>query len=205
MGFDIAGPEDGFPPAAHLEAFDLLHRANFPVTIHAGEAAGVDSIHEALQVCHAQRIGHGVRIIEDIPAWATAAAVDGVMGDVDGDGIETAPDMGRLAEWILDHQVPLELSPSSNLQTGAAQSIATHPITRLKELGFAVTVNPDNRLMSATSVSREMRLLVDQANWTLDDLEWVTVTALGSSFLPYGVREAIIDEQLVPGFARASL
>lgn len=205
VGFDIAGPEDGFPPAAHLEAFDLLHRANFPVTIHAGEAAGVDSIHEALQVCHAQRIGHGVRIIEDIPAWATASAVDGVMGDVDGDGIETAPDMGRLAEWILDHQVPLELSPSSNLQTGAAQSIATHPITRLKELGFAVTVNPDNRLMSATSVSREMRLLVDQANWTLDDLEWVTVTALGSSFLPYGVREAIIDEQLVPGFARASL
>jgi adenosine deaminase len=205
VGFDIAGPEKGFPPAAHLEAFDLLHRAGFPVTIHAGEADGVDSIHEALLVCHAQRIGHGARITEDIPGWAQAAAVDGVMGDVDGDGMETAPDMGRLAEWILDHQVPLELCPSSNLQTAAAASIAEHPITRLKELGFAVTVNPDNRLMSATSVSREMRLLVDHANWTLDDLEWVTVTALGSAFLPYGVREAIIDEQLVPGFARASL
>jgi len=136
--------------------------------------------------------------VQDVPA---GRVTDGVQQGL----FEATTDMGRLAEWILDHQVPLELSPSSNLQTGAAQSIATHPITRLKELGFAVTVNPDNRLMSATSVSREMRLLVDQANWTLDDLEWVTVTALGSSFLPYGVREAIIDEQLVPGFARASL
>lgn len=205
VGFDIAGPELGFPPAAHLEAFSLLHRACFPITIHAGEADGVDSIHEALQVCHAQRIGHGARIIDDIPGWAQAVAVDGVIGDVDGDGMETAPGMGRLAEWILDHQVPLELCPSSNLQTAAAESIASHPITRLKELGFAVTVNPDNRLMSATSMTREMRLLVDHAGWTLDDLEWVTVTALGSAFLPYSVREAILDEQLVPGFARAHL
>lgn len=205
VGFDIAGPEAGFPPAAHLEAFDALHRAGFPVTIHAGEAAGVDSIHEAVHVCHAQRIGHGVRITEDFAEWAAAAAVDGVMGDIDGDGVETAPEMGRVAAWLLDHQVPLELCPSSNLQTAAATAIADHPVTRLKELGFAVTVNPDNRLMSATSVTREMRLLVDQAGWTLDDLEWVTVTALGSAFLPYGVREAIIDEQLVPGFARAHL
>ncbi|WP_029090207.1 adenosine deaminase [Brevibacterium album] len=205
VGFDIAGAEDGFPPENHLEAFDLLHRASFPVTIHAGEAAGAESIRSAVHVCHAQRIGHGVRITEDIAGWAEAAEVRGVMGDADGDGVETAPEYGRLAAWVLDQQVPLEVCPSSNLQTGAAESIAGHPVTRLKELGFAVTVNPDNRLMSDTSVTKEMRRLVDEAGWTLDDLEWVTVTALGCAFLPYSVRESIIDEQLVPGFARATL
>jgi adenosine deaminase len=187
VGFDIAGGEAGNPPSAHLAAFDYLHRESFPVTIHAGEAAGADYILEAVQVCSAQRIGHGVRIVED-------------MDVVDGVGT-----LGRLAAWILDHQVPLEMCPSSNLQTGAASSIGEHPITGLKDLGFAVTVNPDNRLMSATSVSREMRLLVDQAGWDQGDLEWATVNALGCGFLPLDARERFIDEILIPGFERVDL
>ncbi len=184
VGFDIAGPENGFPPSAHLSAFNALHQAFVPVTIHAGEAAGKDSIHEAVALCHAQRIGHGARIVED-------------MDIVDGQG-----QLGRLAEWILDQQIPLELCPSSNLQTDIGGTIADHPITGLKDLGFAVTINPDNRLMSGTSVSREMRLLVDEAGWTQTDLEWATVNAVTAAFLPLDVRERMLDEILIPGFAR---
>lgn len=187
VGFDIAGPENGFPPANHLAAFNALHRACVPVTIHAGEAAGKDSIHEAVTVCHAQRIGHGARIVED-------------MDIVDGQG-----QLGRLAEWILDQQIPLELCPSSNLQTDIGGTIADHPITGLKDLGFAVTINPDNRLMSSTSVSREMRRLVDEAGWTQTDLEWATVNAVTAAFLPLDERERMLDEILIPGFARVNL
>lgn len=191
VGFDIAGAEDGFPPTNHLAAFELLHRECFPVTIHAGEAAGVDSIHPAVQICHAQRIGHGVRLIEDMHFTGAAAAGDG--------------QLGRLAAWILDNQIPLELCPSSNLQTGAATSIEAHPITRFKELGFAITVNPDNRLMSATSMTREMRLLVDRAGWQQSDLEWATVNALGAAFLPHDARNRFLDDLVIPGFERLDL
>ena len=187
VGFDLAGAEAGNPPSRHLGAFEYLHRACFPSTVHAGEAAGVESIFEAVQVCHAQRLGHGVRIVED-------------MDIVNGEGT-----LGALASWILDRQIPMELAPSSNIQTGAADSIAQHPITGLKDLGFAVTINPDNRLMSATSVSREMRLLVDQAGWDLADLEWATANALGSAFLPLDARERFIDEILIPGFSKVDL
>ncbi|GAA2011075.1 adenosine deaminase [Brevibacterium samyangense] len=187
VGFDIAGAEKGFPATNHKEAFDALHLASFPVTIHAGEAEGVQSILEAVQVCHAERIGHGVRIVED-------------MDVVDGRG-----ELGRLAAWVLDRQIPLEVCPSSNLQTGAADTIEDHPITGLKALGYAVTVNPDNRLMSATSVSREMRLLVDRAGWDQADLEWATVNAISNAFLPLDERERLIDEVVIPGFARISL
>lgn len=188
VGFDIAGPEDGFSPTRQLSAFDLLHRANFPVTIHAGEAAGVDSIFEAVQICHTQRIGHGTRIVEDIEAGNT-------------DDVQ----LGRLASWILDHQITLEQAPTSNVQTGLAASVGEHPITLLKSLGFAVTVNPDNRLVSDTSITREMRALVDEAGWDLGDLEWVTLNALGSAFIPLDARERLIDEQLIPGFEGAEL
>ncbi|MGO2863073.1 MAG: adenosine deaminase family protein, partial [Brevibacterium sp.] len=98
VGFDIAGPEKGFPPSAHLSAFNALHQAYVPVTIHAGEADGKESIHEAITICHAQRIGHGARIVED-------------MDIVEGEG-----QLGSLAAWVLDQQIPLELCPSSNLQ-----------------------------------------------------------------------------------------
>ncbi|MFJ4963830.1 Aminodeoxyfutalosine deaminase [Streptomyces sp. ADI96-02] len=179
VGFDIAGAEDGFPPADHLAAFDHLRSESVPFTIHAGEAHGLPSMHQALQTCGAQRIGHGVRIMDDI--------VDGKLG--------------RLASWIRDRRIALEMCPTSNLQTGAATSIAEHPITELRRLGFRVTVNTDNRLVSGTTMTREMSLLVAEAGWTLDDLRAVTVDALRSAFIPYDERNELIDDVVLPGYA----
>ncbi|MBK3573406.1 adenosine deaminase [Streptomyces sp. MBT65] len=181
VGFDIAGAEDGFPPADHLAAFEHLRRESVPFTIHAGEAHGLPSIHQALQVCGAQRIGHGVRITEDI--------VDGKLG--------------RLAGWVRDRRIALEMCPTSNLQTGAATSIAEHPITALKDLGFRVTLNTDNRLVSGTTMTREMSLLVEEAGWTVEDLRTVTVNALKSAFIPYDERKALIEDVVLPGYASA--
>ncbi|SNS29272.1 adenosine deaminase [Actinacidiphila glaucinigra] len=178
VGFDIAGAEDGFPPADHLAAFEYLRRENMPFTIHAGEAHGLASIHQAVQVCGALRIGHGVRLTEDI--------VDGKLG--------------RLAGWIRDRRIALEVCPTSNLQTGAADSIAGHPITLLRDLGFRVTLNTDNRLVSATTMTREMELLVTEAGWTAEDLREVTVNALKSAFLPFDERNAIIRDVALPGY-----
>ncbi|MEV6809289.1 adenosine deaminase [Streptomyces sp. NPDC051132] len=181
VGFDIAGAEDGFPPADHLDAFAYLRGESVPFTIHAGEAHGLPSIHQALQVCGAQRIGHGVRLTEDI--------VDGKLG--------------RLASWVRDRRIALEMCPTSNLQTGCATSIAEHPITALKDLGFRVTLNTDNRLVSGTTMTREMSLLVEQAGWTVEDLRTVTVNALKSAFLPFDERKALIEDVVLPGYAAA--
>jgi adenosine deaminase len=181
VGFDIAGAEDGFPAADHLDAFEHLRRESVPFTIHAGEAHGLPSIHQAVQVCGAQRIGHGVRITEDI--------VDGKLG--------------RLAGWVRDRRIALEMCPTSNLQTGAATSIAEHPITALKELGFRVTLNTDNRLVSGTTMTREMSLLVEQAGWTVEDLRTVTVNALKSAFIPFDERRALIEDVVLPGYEAA--
>ncbi|MGW5245376.1 adenosine deaminase [Streptomyces sp. NPDC004129] len=181
VGFDIAGAEDGFPPADHLAAFEHLRRESVPFTIHAGEAHGLPSIHQALQVCGAQRIGHGVRITEDI--------VDGKLG--------------RLASWVRDRRVALEMCPTSNLQTGAATSIAEHPITALKDLGFRVTLNTDNRLVSGTTMTREMSLLVEEAGWSVEDLRTVTVNALKSAFIPFDERNALIRDVVLPGYEAA--
>ncbi|MGW5373212.1 adenosine deaminase [Streptomyces sp. NPDC004009] len=181
VGFDIAGAEDGFPPADHLDAFEHLRRESVPFTIHAGEAHGLPSIHQALQVCGAQRIGHGVRITEDI--------VDGKLG--------------RLAGWVRDRRIPLEMCPTSNLQTGAAASIAEHPITALKDLGFRVTLNTDNRLVSGTTMTREMSLLVEEAGWTVEDLRTVTVNAVKSAFIPFDERRALVEDVVLPGYAAA--
>ncbi|MFF2367431.1 MULTISPECIES: adenosine deaminase [unclassified Streptomyces] len=178
VGFDIAGAEDGFPPADHLDAFEHLRRENVPFTIHAGEAHGLPSIHQALQVCGAQRIGHGVRITEDI--------VDGKLG--------------RLAGWVRDRRIALEMCPTSNLQTGAAKSIAEHPITALRDLGFRVTLNTDNRLVSGTTMTREMSLLVEEAGWGVEDLRTVTVNAVKSAFLPFDERKALIEDVVLPGY-----
>ena len=183
-GFDIAGAEAGFPPTRHLDAFEYLRRENAHFTIHAGEAFGLPSIWEAIQWCGADRLGHGVRIVDDITT-----------GD---DGI---PVLGGLSRYVRDCRIPLEMCPSSNIQTGAADSVAAHPITMLKELRFRVTVNTDNRLMSGTSMSREMQLLVDEADWTLDDLRWATINAMKSAFLPFDERLEIIESVVKPGYA----
>lgn len=191
VGFDIAGPEAGFPPTRHRGAFDLLRRESFPSTIHAGEAAGVESIWEALQLCGAVRIGHGLRVMEDIR-----------LEGYDSEGFPLAR-VGRLASWVRERQIPLELCPSSNVQTGAAPSVAEHPITLLRDLGFTVTINPDNRLMSGTTMSREMTLLVAEAGWTLGDLEGATLAASFNAFAPYDLMRQVVMEQVLPGFAEA--
>ncbi|WP_402376028.1 adenosine deaminase [Isoptericola rhizosphaerae] len=186
VGFDIAGPEDGFPPDRHVEVWRFLAEHNFPTTIHAGEAAGLESIGQAVHLGQADRLGHGVRIADDITF----------------DHRSGTAELGELAHWVRDHQIALEVCPVSNLQTGAASSIAEHPITRLKELDFAVTLNTDNRLMSATSMSHEMRRLVAEAAWTIDDLADVTITAAWSAFMHHDERRELVDELILPGFQK---
>jgi adenosine deaminase len=193
VGFDIAGPESGFPATRHLSAFQRLREASFPVTVHAGEADGLASIADALHKAGASRIGHGVRIADDIelttePGASFAEQAEGAR-------------LGYLAHWVRDHQVALELCPTSNTQTGAASSIAQHPVTLLKELGFAVTVNTDNRLQSATSMTREMTRLVTEAGWSLNDLRAATVTAAWNAFIHYDDRQDLVDQVILPGFA----
>lgn len=185
-GFDIAGPEDGFPPSDQLETFEYLRRENAHFTIHAGEAYGLPSIWEAIQLCGAERLGHGVRIIDDIEFNGGAAK------------------LGRLAAYVRDRRIPLEMCPSSNIQTGAAASIAEHPIGKLAKLRFRVTVNTDNRLMSGTSMSKEMQELVDAFDWSFQDLQRVTINALKSAFIPFEERLEIIEEVIKPEFAKIS-
>ena len=184
VGFDIAGPEDGFPPTRQQEAFDYLRQENAHFTIHAGEAFGLPSIWQAIQMCGAERLGHGVRIIEDI--------------DLSGE----KPVLGKLASYVRDRRIPLELCPTSNLQTGAASSIETHPIGALAKLRFRVTINTDNRLMSRTSMTHEMSEVVRAFDWTLLDLQRVTINALKSAFIPFEERLAIIETIVKPGFLK---
>lgn len=184
VGFDIAGAEAGFPPTRHLDAFEYLKRENNHFTIHAGEAFGLPSIWQALQWCGADRLGHGVRIIDDI-----TIAEDGSVK------------LGRLAAYVRDKRIPLEMCPTSNLQTGAADSYRDHPIGLLRKLHFRATVNTDNRLMSGTSMSREFELLTEAFGYTLDDMQWFTVNAMKSAFIPFDERLAMINEVIKPGYA----
>ena len=198
-GFDIAGAEAGFPPTRHLDAFEYLRRENAHFTIHAGEAFGLPSIWEAIQWCGADRLGHGVRIVDDILVRDRAFG-DDVAAAIAADPADVH--LGRLAAYVRDMRIPLEMCPSSNVQTGAADSVALHPISLLKRMLFRVTVNTDNRLMSGTSMSREMGLLVGEAGWTLEDLRWVTINAMKSAFIPFDERLAIIEEVVKPGYAK---
>ena len=184
VGFDIAGPEAGFPPTRNLDAFEYLHQQNAHFTIHAGEAFGLPSIWEAIQHCGAERLGHGVRIVDDIKT------------DADG-----TIHLGRLASFVRDRRIPLEMCPSSNVQTGAAPSIAEHPIGLLTKLRFRVTDNTDNRLMSGCSVSSEMAALCDAFGYGWADLQWFTINAMKSAFISFDERLAIINEQIKPGYA----
>ncbi|GAA6526416.1 adenosine deaminase [Intrasporangium sp. DVR] len=203
-GFDIAGAEAGYPPTRHLDAFEYLRRENAHFTIHAGEGFGLPSIWEAIQWCGADRLGHGVRIVDDITiqgqpfgSWLHAHQTDArALVDLDLADVR----LGRLAAYVRDMRIPLEMCPSSNLQTSAAVSIALHPITLLKRLRFRVTLNTDNRLMSGTSLSREATLLADEAGWTLADLRWVTINAMKSAFIAFDERLALIDDVIKPGY-----
>ena len=190
VGFDIAGAEAGNPPTRHLDAFQYVARENGHVTIHAGEAFGLPSIWEAIQWCGADRLGHGVRIVDDIS----------VPGDRTGDAGQR-PVLGRLAGYVRDTRVPLELCPSSNVQTGAAASIGEHPLGLLADLAFRVTVNTDNRLMSGTSLSRELALAARAFDWGWPDVRRMSVNAMKSAFVPFDERLAIIETVLKPAYA----
>ncbi|WP_036315835.1 adenosine deaminase [Microbacterium sp. B24] len=184
VGFDIAGAEDGFPPSRHRAAFDYLASEFFPVTVHAGEAAGLDSIRSAILDGRALRLGHGVRIAEDLEV-------------VQQQGDEVLVTFGDLARWVRDREIPLELSPSSNLQTGAiaawGKNLEDHPFDLLYQLGFAVTVNVDNRTMSRTSLTRELALLAETFDYGLEDLEAFQLNAAAGAFLSVEEREELIE------------
>jgi len=186
-GFDIAGAEAGFPPSRHLDAFEYLQRENEHFTIHAGEGFGLPSIWEAIQWCGAERLGHGVRIVDDITLEEGAPA--------------TSARLGRLAGYIRDRRIPLEIAPTSNVQTGAAPSIAAHPIGLLTDLKFRVTVNTDNRLMSNVSMTSEMTALVDAFGYDWARLQWFTINAMKSAFLPFDERLVLIERTIKPGYA----
>jgi adenosine deaminase len=185
VGFDVAGPEKGYPPTRYLDAFDRIRRENFHITIHAGESFGLPSIWEALQFAGAERLGHGVRIVDDIT--------------VQPDG---SVHLGRLAAFVRDRRVPLEMCPTSNVHTGAAATIRDHPVDLLRRLRFRVTVNTDNRLMSGVSMSSELAALDEAFGIGLGEMEWLTINALKSAFAPFDERLRLINEIVKPGYAR---
>jgi adenosine deaminase len=186
VGFDIAGAEAGWPPSRHLDAFQYVARENFHITIHAGEGFGLPSIWEALQWCGAERLGHGVRIVDDV--------------QISPDG---TAELGRLASYVRDRRIPLEMCPTSNVQTGAAPSIEQHPLRLLRQLSFRVTVNTDNRLMSGVTLSSEFHRLVEAFGYGWTDIEWLTVNAMKSAFAHFDERLRIINTVIKPGFATA--
>jgi adenosine deaminase len=183
VGFDIAGAEAGYPPSRHLDAFQYVMRENFHSTIHAGEAFGLPSIWEAVQYCGAARLGHGVRLVDDIT------------------GPPGEEKLGRLASYIRDRRIALEMCPTSNVNTGVCASIGDHPIGMLRRLRFRVTVNTDNRLMSDTSMTKEMVQLGEAFGWNLDDFEWLTINAVKSAFAPFPERLRIINGIVKPRYA----
>lgn len=178
VGFDIAGPEAGYPPEIHAAAFSILRENSIPFTIHAGEADGVQSVKSAVSQ-GAKRLGHGVRIIEDV-------ANDGTLGAV--------------ARSVRNGRVVLECCPRSNVQTGAVAKLSEHPLLQLEKLGFSCTVNPDNRLVSGTSMSGEMGILVREFDYTLQQLRKLTVTAMQAAFIDEARKRDITERLIIPGY-----
>lgn len=184
VGFDLAGEEAGHPANHHVRAFQLAKRMNFSLTVHAGESFGPDSIWQALQYCGAHRIGHGVRLMEDMVLH-------------EGQVLR----LGLLAQYVLDHRIPLEICLSSNVHTGAVPSLEEHPFPHLLGLGYRLTLNPDNRLMSGTSMTREYELAHRTYGLSLEQLEKLSINGMKSAFIPYKRRCAYIFEAIKPGFA----
>lgn len=184
VGFDLAGPEKGFPAGGHREAFDLVASAFLPITVHAGEGDGLDSIRGALLDGRALRIGHGVRLASDVTVRSR-------------EGEEALVTLGDLATWVRDREIPLELAPTSNLDTGAiagwGDDLVDHPFDLLYQLGFAVTVNVDNRTMSRTTLTHELGALAGAFGYDLEDLQTFQLNAAAAAFLPVEEREELIE------------
>ncbi|PSK92304.1 adenosine deaminase [Murinocardiopsis flavida] len=187
VGFDIAGPEAGYPPTRHISACEYIKRENFNLTLHAGEGFGLSSIWEAIQWCGADRLGNGVRIVDDIVPGSAA------------DGSDTK--LGTLASYVRDRRVPLELCPTANVSIGAVPSLADHPVDLLRRLRFRVTVNTDNRLIGGTTLTEEFEALSQMFGYTLADLRWFTVNAMKSAFIGHDERLALINRVIKPAYA----
>ncbi len=186
VGFDLAGEEGGYPPKKHIEAFQFIQRANFNITIHAGEAFGKESIWQAIQWCGAHRIGHGTRILEDLT--------------LDGDG--TVVGMGELAQYILDKRIPIEICLLSNVHTGAIDKLENHPFKKLNEMKFRLSLNTDDRLMSGTTMTNECMLATEYFGLNLDDIEKLTINAMKSAFIHNQERLDYIYKVIKPGYLR---
>jgi adenosine deaminase len=184
VGFDVAGPEKGYPPTRYLDAFEYIRRENFHITIHAGESFGLPSIWEAVQFAGAERLGHGVRIVDDITTLPDGSV-----------------ELGRLAAFVRDRRIPLEMCPTSNVHTGAAASVAEHPFDLLRRLRYRVTLNTDNRLMSGVTLSSEFAAIDAAFGIGLGEMEWLTINALKSAFAPFDERLRLINEVVKPGYA----
>ena len=207
VGMDIAGPENGFPPRRHLAAFNTLRKENSHFTIHAGEDFGLPSIWEAIQICGAERLGHGVRLIDDIFKEEDGNFVSWKMQDLANLSLRDKTTLqqfrlGRLANYIRDRRITLEVCPTSNLQTGCVPSsdLKEHPIHLFHLLRFRITVNTDNRLMSSTTMSRELSLLVDTFNWTFADIQRVTINGMKSAFISFNERVELIKSVIKPAY-----
>ncbi len=185
VAFDLAGEEAGYPPKKHVPAFQAIQAANFYSTLHAGEAFGIASIWQALQLCGAHRLGHATRL------------TDG-MTIVDGKIVK----MGSLAQYILDRRIPLEMCLSSNVHTGAVPSMAEHPFKLYYERGFRVTINTDDRLMSDTTMTKEFAVAVECFGLKLRDLEKITMNSAKSAFIDFDARLQLIYDVIKPLFAK---
>lgn len=181
VGFDIAGAEDGFPASGHAAAFATLRERLVPFTIHAGEAAGLESIKQAVQL-GAARIGHGARLYEDFSAS------------------DLCIELSQVSSYIRDRRIPLELCPTSNVQTGVCDDIADHPFPLLFDLGFTCTINTDNRLVSGTTMTKEMMLLVDTFDYGYPELFQLTANAIDNAFADLPTRERIMDTVVYPAY-----
>ncbi len=157
VAFDLAGAEYNYPAKDHLQAFSLILSNNVNVTIHAGEAYGPDSIHQALHYCGAHRVGHGVRLIED----------------------------GDLLNYVTDHRIPLELCPSSNVQTGAVKTMEEHPVKFYLDLGIRVTLNTDNRLITDTTMTDEYYTVYKTFDLSPQNILDLVINGVKSSFIPF--------------------
>ncbi|HUI30084.1 MAG TPA: adenosine deaminase [Candidatus Acidoferrales bacterium] len=185
VGFDLAGEEGGYPPKKHVEAFEYIQRQNFNITIHAGEGFGKESIWQAIQWCGAHRIGHATRLIEDI-----------IISE--GKVIK----LGTLAQYVLDKRIPLEICLSSNVHTGAVKNLQEHPFGIYYEKKFRVTLNTDNRLMSATTLSKEFQIAEEVFHLSFAEMEKLTINAMKSAFQPYDERIRYIYDWIKPGFQK---
>ena len=184
VGFDLAGDESGNPAKKHIKAFEFIRAQNFNITIHAGEAFGLESIWQAIQICGAHRIGHGTRLTED-------------MTIKDGKIMK----MGSLAHFVLDKRIPLEMCLTSNVGTGASKSYKDHPFPIFFRNHFRVFLSTDNRLMSGTSLSKEFMIASMEYGLDIRDMEKITLNAMKSAFIHHNKRLKLIYDVIKPGYA----